>query len=62
ILPWWLHTLPFLTPISAGCFAVIMLLAAPIHYRLREPKNVAVNMTFLALALFVALGRGMNWQ
>jgi uncharacterized membrane protein YphA (DoxX/SURF4 family) len=57
ILPWWTNTLPFLAPVAAACFAVIMLLAAPIHYRLRESKNVALNLTLLAIALFVVLGR-----
>lgn len=57
ILPWWLGILPVLTPVSAAGFAIIMLLAAPIHYRLREPKNVAINLTLLALSLFVAIGR-----
>jgi hypothetical protein len=57
ILPWALGILPFLTIASAACFALIMLLAAPIHYRLREPKNVAVNTTLLLLSLFVILGR-----
>jgi uncharacterized membrane protein YphA (DoxX/SURF4 family) len=57
ILPWWMKTLPFLTPLSAACFVVIMLLAAPIHYRLKEYKNVGVNLTLLAISLFVAWAR-----
>jgi uncharacterized membrane protein YphA (DoxX/SURF4 family) len=57
ILPWWMGILPVLTPVSAAGFAIIMVLAAPIHYRLREPKNVAVNITLLGLSLFVAVGR-----
>jgi hypothetical protein len=57
ILPWWTGILPWLTPVAAGCFAVVMILAAPIHYRLHEPKNVAVNMTLLAVSLFVVFGR-----
>ncbi|MBS1661948.1 MAG: DoxX family protein [Bacteroidetes bacterium] len=61
IFPWWAHILPFLTPITAGCFALIMLFAAPIHYRLKEPKNVALNLFVLAVALFVAWGRS-GWQ
>jgi uncharacterized membrane protein YphA (DoxX/SURF4 family) len=60
ILPWWLGILPVLTPLAAGCFAVIMIIAAPIHHRLREPKNVAINLTLLALSLFVAIGRAME--
>jgi len=58
ILPWWINVLPALTPVSAACFAIIMLLAAPIHYRLKEFKNVLVNLTLLCLAILVAWGRG----
>ena len=57
ILPWWTNTLSFLTPVTAACFAMIMLLAAPIHYRLRESRNVALNCVLLAIALFVVWGR-----
>ncbi|MBS1602799.1 MAG: DoxX family protein [Bacteroidetes bacterium] len=57
ILPRALNILPFLTTATAACFAVVMLLAAPIHYRLKEPGNVATNMTLLLLSLFVILGR-----
>lgn len=54
VLPWLTGIAPVLTPLTAGCFAVIMLLAAPIHYRLREPQNVAVNITLLIISLLVA--------
>lgn len=57
ILPWLTGILPVLTPIAAGCFAVLMMLAAPIHYRLKEPRNVATNVALLLIALFVAWGR-----
>lgn len=57
IVPWWSGILPWLTPVAAGCFAVIMLLAAPIHYRLKEPRNVATNLTLLASSMFVLFGR-----
>ena len=57
ILPWWTGILPFLTPLAAACFATIMLLAAPIHYRLKEGRNVALNLFVLLIALFVAWGR-----
>ena len=57
ILPRWTNILPFLTPVAAACLAVIMLLAAPIHYRLRESRNVTINLVVLAIALFVAWGR-----
>ena len=54
IIPWALNIFPILTPITAVCFAVLMILAAPIHYRLREPRNVVANLLLLVLALFVA--------
>jgi len=57
ILPWWLQIAPVLTPITAICFAAIMLLAAPIHYRRREPQNVAINSVIFLLSVFVAWGR-----
>ena len=60
ILPWWLNIAPILTPVSAMGFCIIMLLAAPRHYRLREPGNVAINVTVFLLCAFVAYGRLIN--
>jgi len=57
ILPWLTGICPVLTPVTAICFAILMLLAAPIHVRLKEPRNVATNITLLVLALLVAWGR-----
>jgi len=57
IVPVLINIWPVLTPVTAICFAVIMLLAAPIHYRLHEPRNVATNLILLALSVFVAWGR-----
>jgi uncharacterized membrane protein YphA (DoxX/SURF4 family) len=57
IVPEWTGIFPWLTPVAAAGFAMIMILAAPIHYRLNEPKNVAVNLGLLALSLFVMIGR-----
>jgi uncharacterized membrane protein YphA (DoxX/SURF4 family) len=57
ILPWLTGIWPVLTPVAALCFVVIMLLAAPIHYRLKEPRNVAVNITLLLISLLVAWAR-----
>ena len=57
ILPWLLHIASWLTPVSALCFALIMALAAPIHYRLKEYKNVTFNLAVLLISLFVAWGR-----
>ncbi|GGA85808.1 DoxX family protein [Puia dinghuensis] len=60
ILPWWTGIMPLLTPVAAACFAVIMLMAAPIHMRLKEKRNVATNLVLLGLSLFVALERGLQ--
>ncbi|HVU56415.1 MAG TPA: DoxX family protein [Puia sp.] len=57
IVPWWTGIAPVLTPITAVCFAFIMVLAAPIHYKRKEPGNVATNITLLILAVFTAYGR-----
>jgi hypothetical protein len=57
ILPWWLGITPVLTPVTAVCFTVLMLLAAPIHYRRKEPRNVTTNLVLLAISIFTAYGR-----
>ncbi len=57
ILPWGLNVLPWLTPVAAMGFAIIMLLAAPIHYRLHEPKNVFTNVVLLLVSIMVIWGR-----
>lgn len=57
ILPWATGVARVLTPIAATGFGVVMLLAATVHTRLREPQNVATNMGILAVCVFVAIGR-----
>jgi hypothetical protein len=57
LLPGPLHFAPVLTPVAALCLGLIVILAARIHYGLREPAAVAVNLVLLALALLVACGR-----
>jgi hypothetical protein len=47
----------FLTPLAAMGLAVIMIGAARIHARLREPRAVAVNIALLAACVFVVYGR-----
>lgn len=54
IVPWWMGIIPMLTPVAATCFAAVMLLAAPIHYKFGELRNVATNIFLLALSVFVA--------
>ncbi|THF83484.1 DoxX family protein [Cohnella fermenti] len=48
---------PTLTPIAAACLAAIALLGALLHIRRQEYKDIGINIVFLALAAFVALGR-----
>lgn len=58
ILPWAIWILPVLTPISAIGFALIMLLAAPIHYKRKEYKSVfGVNLTTFLICVFIAYTR-----
>lgn len=56
-VPWITGIAPVLTPLAAIGFAIIMVLAARVHYRRGEMKNVRNNMILLALSLFVAIGR-----
>ncbi|HXL58357.1 MAG TPA: DoxX family protein [Chitinophagaceae bacterium] len=57
IVPWWINILPILTPIAAICFAVMMILAARIHYKRKEYKNVLTNTVIFLLCLFITYGR-----
>jgi hypothetical protein len=57
IVPWLTNTAKILTPVAAICFSVLMLLAAPIHYKLKEPRNIAINITLLIISVLVAWGR-----
>lgn len=57
ILPWATGVARVLTPLAAVGFGVIMILAATVHTRLREPRAVATNMVILAVCVFVAIGR-----
>jgi hypothetical protein len=57
LLPWWLGIARVLTPVTAVCFGVIMIFAAPIHQKRKEPKNVAINIITLVISIFTAYGR-----
>ncbi len=57
ILPWATGIAPVLTPVAATGFGLTMVLAATVHTRLREPRNVVTNMAILAVCAFVAIGR-----
>jgi uncharacterized membrane protein YphA (DoxX/SURF4 family) len=54
ILPVALNVLPKLTGMSAIGFAIIMVLAARIHYQRHEPKNTVNNIILLLLCLLIA--------
>lgn len=64
VFPWWMQIAPILTPVSAICFAVVMILAMIAHYRLmaqtgnkKEARNMVNNLILLILALVIAWGR-----
>jgi uncharacterized membrane protein YphA (DoxX/SURF4 family) len=57
ILPWWLKIFPMLTPITAILLALIMIPAAKIHYKRKEPKNVFTNTILFFICIFLAYAR-----
>lgn len=57
ILPWATGIARALTPTAAVGLGVVMVGAATIHSKLREPKNVAANLVLLAACATVAIGR-----
>ncbi len=57
LLPAWSDAFPLLTPLAALGLAVIMALAARVHYRWNERKTVWLNVGLLVLCLLVAGGR-----
>jgi uncharacterized membrane protein len=57
ILPALLDIAPVLVPLAALGLALIMTGAAIVTFRRQEFKHVLLNLTYLALALFVAWGR-----
>ena len=57
ILPALLDIAPVLVPLAATGLATIMVGAAIVTYRRQEFKHVLLNLTYLALAAFVAFGR-----
>jgi uncharacterized membrane protein YphA (DoxX/SURF4 family) len=46
-----------LTPLAATGLAIIMVLAATLHARRKEPQGIATTIVLLALAVVVAWGR-----
>jgi len=57
IIPWATGIVPVLTPITAICFAIIMILAMQIHYKRKEFKSVALNVMLFCISVFVAYMR-----
>ncbi|UPT68373.1 MAG: DoxX family protein [Sphingobacteriales bacterium JAD_PAG50586_3] len=57
ILPWATGIMPILTAIAAAGLATIMLLAIFVHLKKNEYKAIAMNVAFLGLMAFVAVGR-----
>jgi uncharacterized membrane protein YphA (DoxX/SURF4 family) len=57
ILPYATGIIPILTPIAALGLGVILILAAGLHAKRKENKGIPMIIIFLALAIFVAIGR-----
>ncbi|MBM7567114.1 DoxX family protein [Paenibacillus sacheonensis] len=57
IVPEAANLAPALTPIAAIGLAAIVLLGALFHVKRKEYTDIGVNIVFLALALFIAIGR-----
>ena len=57
ILPALLDIAPVLVPLAALGLALIMTGAAVVTFRRQEFKHVLLNLTYLALLVFVAFGR-----
>lgn len=57
ILPAVVDIAPVMVPITAVCWVLLMVGAMITHARLGQFKLVAVNLAYLALAVFIAWGR-----
>jgi hypothetical protein len=58
ILPAALGILPWLTPVAAGCIAVVMALAVAFHARRpAEGPNIVLNVILGVIALLIVYGR-----
>jgi len=57
LVPSFTGIMPILTPVTAGCFALIMVFAAKIHYHRNEMSAVALNIIVLCISLFVVFAR-----
>lgn len=57
ILPALLGIAPVLVPLAATGLATIMVGAAIVEFRRQELRHLLLNLTYLAMAAFVAFGR-----
>jgi hypothetical protein len=57
ILPALVDVAPVLVPVTAVCWIALMIGAMITHARLDQFKLVMVNLVYLALAVFIAVGR-----
>lgn len=57
ILPAVLDIAPVLVPVTAVCWVLLMVGAMIAHFRQGEFKFMVLNLTYLAMAVFVARGR-----
>ena len=57
ILPWAIDVLPILTPIAAIGLAIVMILAAIVHAKLKENSAIINNVVFLILLVVVTIIR-----
>jgi hypothetical protein len=62
ILPALLDIAPVLVPLAALGLGFIMIGAAIVEFRRQEFKHVLLNLTYLAMAAFVAFGRFGPWS
>lgn len=59
LLPPLVGIAPYLTPVAAVGFAIVMVGAMGSHAYLREPRSVALNVLIFIAALTVAVGRAV---
>jgi uncharacterized membrane protein YphA (DoxX/SURF4 family) len=57
IIPQAANIAPVLTPLAAAGLAAIVLFGAVFHAARKEYREIGVNVVFLVLAVFVAVGR-----
>ena len=54
IAPMLMNKWTILTPIAAICLGLIMIPAAYIHYKRKEPRSVLINITILIICTLIA--------